>query len=134
MNKKKAQLGMNPSTASGRLLKDILFELVGKTGQKDCHRCGEELTRETFSIEHIVPWLDSEDPVGLYFDLDNISFSHQACNHAARRVPNKKYHTAEERQKARNEIERKRWAALSTVEPKLGKVAEWQCTCFENRG
>ena len=38
------------------------------------------MTRETFSIEHLKPWLDSNDPVGLYFDLDNISFSHLSCN------------------------------------------------------
>ena len=86
--KKASQLGMNPSTASGRLVKDILFRLAVETGHT-CYRCGGELIRETFSIEHIKNWLDSEDPVGLYFDQDNIAFSHLACNVTARRKPYK---------------------------------------------
>lgn len=80
IDKKKEQLGMNPSTAQGRLVKDILWSLIVKTGQTVCCKCGKEMHRETFSIEHLVPWLDSEDPVGLFFDLDNISFSHLKCN------------------------------------------------------
>jgi len=67
MNKKKEQLGMNPSTASGRLVKDILWNYIVSSGHDECYRCGSCMTREDFSIEHKVPWLDSEDPVGLYF-------------------------------------------------------------------
>lgn len=74
-DKKTKQLGMNPSTASHRLVKDLLWKLVQDTGQSSCCKCGELMSRETFSIEHITPWLDSDDPVGLYFDLGNISFS-----------------------------------------------------------
>lgn len=84
--KKTSQLGMNPSTASNRLVKDLLFKLVCETGRNMCYQCGGELTRETFSIEHMNPWVDSEDPVKNYFDLDNISFSHHSCNVGARRV------------------------------------------------
>jgi len=83
-HKKTQQLGMNPSTASGRLVKDTLFRLVVEAGHK-CYRCGGELTRESFSIEHKVPWLDSEEPRGLFFDQDNIAFSHLACNCKASR-------------------------------------------------
>lgn len=79
-DKKKMQLGMNPSTASGRLVKDILWKLIVETGQDKCCKCGFPMHRDTYSIEHVVPWLDSEDPVGLYFDLENISFSHLRCN------------------------------------------------------
>ncbi len=43
------------------------------------------MSRETFSIEHIVPWLDSDDPKGLFFDLNNIAFSHLSCNVGAAR-------------------------------------------------
>ena len=78
---------MNPSTASHRLIKDVLWKLICVTNQSKCHCCGEEMSRETFSVEHKTPWLDSEDPIGLFFDLDNISFSHLSCNaRAARRV------------------------------------------------
>ena len=83
--KKAEQLGMNPSTASNRLTKDILFHLVCKTGMNNCHLCGGELSREDFSIEHKVPWLDSENPVQTFFDLDNIAFSHLKCNVGASR-------------------------------------------------
>jgi hypothetical protein len=76
---------MNPSTASGRLVKDILYSLVVKTGQNSCYKCGKDMCRATFSVEHKTPWLDSEDPVGLFFELDNISFSHIACNVASAR-------------------------------------------------
>lgn len=89
--KKQEQLGMNPSTASGRLVKDVLYKLVVQTEQNACFHCGEQMSRDTFSIEHMTPWLDSEDPLGLFFDLDNISFSHHSCNVAAGRKPNRKY-------------------------------------------
>lgn len=82
--KKETQLGMNPSTASHRLVKDLLFKFAVDSGHK-CFRCGGELDRGTFSIEHKIPWLDSEDPVALYFDLENIAFSHNSCNVGARR-------------------------------------------------
>lgn len=85
MNKKSVQLGMNPSTASARLLKDILFKFVFETGSDKCFHCGEPITRETLSIEHKTPWLDSEDPQGLFFDLENIAFSHLSCNSSAAR-------------------------------------------------
>lgn len=79
MDKKKDQLGMNPSTAAHRLRVDLLFKFVIELGYT-CYRCDKELTRETFSIEHKEPWLNSSDPVGKFFDLDNIAFSHKSCN------------------------------------------------------
>ena len=83
--KKHNQLGMNPSTASNRLVKDLLWDLVVKTGQDSCYCCGEKMERSNFSIEHKEPWLDSEDPLGKYFDLGNIAFSHKSCNYAEAR-------------------------------------------------
>lgn len=82
--KKQNQLGMNPSTASNRLVKDVLYKLAVDAGHK-CFQCQGGLTRESFSIEHKVPWLDSDDPVALYFDLENIAFRHHGCNVGARR-------------------------------------------------
>ena len=87
-DKKKLQLGMNPSTASHRLVKDTLWALLVQCNLNTCHQCGEPMSRETFSIEHVIPWLDSDDPVGLYFSQENISFSHLSCNiKDARRRP-----------------------------------------------
>lgn len=36
-------------------------------------------------IEHKIPWLDSDKPKELFFDLENIGFSHLSCNIKARR-------------------------------------------------
>ena len=83
--KKQKQLGMNPSTASHRLVKDILWKLIVETEQDTCFKCGKKMERGTFSIEHITPWLDSENPLMTYFDLGNISFSHHSCNVADKR-------------------------------------------------
>lgn len=110
--KKHSQLGMNPSTASGRLLKDLLFKFAKDAGHV-CHQCGKELDRESFSIEHKTPWLDSEDPQKLFFDLDNIAFSHKSCNIAAARRPNKLDLTPEQRKQHDANIERQRWQKLS---------------------
>lgn len=78
-SKKKLQLGMNPSTATSRITKDLLFKFAIQLGYT-CFRCGKDLNREDFSIDHKISWLDSEDPVGLFFDLNNIAFSHHGCN------------------------------------------------------
>lgn len=87
--KKTTQLGMNVSAAQARLTRDILWKLILQTNQTLCFHCNKEMSRETFSIEHKVPWLDSENPRDLFFDLDNISFSHLSCNAAAARKPTK---------------------------------------------
>lgn len=102
-DKKKLQLGMNPSTASGRLVKDILWNFIETTGCNSCSKCGKPMSRDTFSIEHIIPWMDSSDPVGLYFSLDNIGYSHLKCNvESARSGKPRIYNSAEERIAARN--------------------------------
>ena len=112
MDKKRLQLGMNPGTASHRLVKDLLYEYaVAREGAK-CFHCGYHMTREDFSIEHKEPWLDSDDPVGLYFDIENIAFSHKRCNYAAKRIPHKKYFTESDRKKHAAEKSRVRWRAL----------------------
>ena len=97
---KKRQLGMDPSTASNRLVKDILWDYIVKCGDDHCHVCKNQLTRDDFSIEHKDPWLHSEDPLGLFFDIDNIAFSHKSCNYGAARKMNKIYATLKEREAA----------------------------------
>lgn len=85
-NKKKAQLGVLASTASNRLRKMILFDLVQKAGRDVCYRCGKKITDiDDLTVDHKIAWMDSDDPRGLFFDLDNISFSHHSCNSRAAR-------------------------------------------------
>lgn len=85
MNKKSQQLKENISTAQARLYRDILWDLVVKTNQNTCFHCSKEMTRETFSVEHKIPWLDSSDPITLFYSIGNIAFSHKSCNISAAR-------------------------------------------------
>ena len=81
MNKKEQQLGMNPGTAANQLRKIILFDFVKINHLDICFHCNDIIKSENeLSIEHKVPWLDSEDPKGLFFSLENIAFSHLSCN------------------------------------------------------
>lgn len=84
---KSEQLGMSHSTASGQLRKLIMFQLIEKAGMNKCHRCGEKMELGNFSIEHIENWLHSENPKELFFDLNNIAFSHTSCNYSVARRP-----------------------------------------------
>ena len=89
-NKKRAQqLGMPIGTATHRLRKLIMFDLLQQLGQNMCVRCNRAIeTVSDLSIEHLLPWLDSNDPINLFFNLDNIGFSHLSCNSgAARYIP-----------------------------------------------
>lgn len=83
-DKKSKQLGMSHGTASNRLKKQILFSLVQETKKDICFQCGEKIKSvKEFSIEHKVPWLDKD--TDLFWDLDNIAFSHLSCNVGAGR-------------------------------------------------
>ena len=80
--RKAEQLGMPWGTACGRLRKLILFHLLEQLGQNICFHCNETIeSAEALSIEHKVPWQGSEPE--LFWDMDNIAFSHLACNVAA---------------------------------------------------
>jgi hypothetical protein len=114
--KKHDQLGMNHGTASNRLVKDLLFSLIKGT---PCYHCGGVLERENFSVEHKVPWLNSQTPSELFFDLDNISYSHRSCNSsAARRV--QIYEDKDERKK----VQSQRWRDKTSKEEKQRRRRE----------
>lgn len=78
--KVKRLLGMAHSTAINKLQKDIIWNLLVQLGQTKCYVCGKEMTRETFTIEHIISWLNSDNPKENFWNLDNIAFSHSVCN------------------------------------------------------
>lgn len=84
--KKSEQLGMPFGTATQRLRKQVMFRLIQKCGMDSCHQCGEKINSvEDLSVEHKIPWLNSNDPTGLFFDVNNIAFSHLSCNIASAR-------------------------------------------------
>lgn len=73
-------------TACSRLRKSILFSILKEYGKNICFQCGKPIeTENELSIEHKVPWLDSKNPKELFFDLNNIAFSHLSCNISAAR-------------------------------------------------
>lgn len=77
---------MNPGTAANRLKKQLMYELAKRLDMHWCYQCSAEIeNHEELSVEHKTPWLHSEDPVGLFFDIDNIAFSHKSCNYKAAR-------------------------------------------------
>lgn len=99
--KKSVQLKMPFGTASGRLRKTVMFSLLRRLDACRCFRCGREIeTAVELSIDHKVPWLDSDDPIALFFDLDNVAFSHSGCNTGAARRSNQKYFDQESKIKA----------------------------------
>ena len=105
--KKQLQLGMNPSTAQHALKKQLMFYLAQQCGMDDCFQCGGKIeNKEDLSVEHKIPWLDSEDPKALFFDLDNVAFSHLTCNVKARRVTNR---TTPEDKKLKRRINHAVW-------------------------
>lgn len=77
--RKDATLGMPHGTANGRLKKNILFHLLKKHGENYCFKCTEliEVVND-LSIEHKKPWEGVS--ATLFWDLENVSFSHLRCN------------------------------------------------------
>jgi hypothetical protein len=77
--KKNDQLGMPFGTANNRLRKNILFNLLVRLNETICFQCKQQIkTVDELSIEHKIPWLDNDS--ALFWDLDNIAFSHLRCN------------------------------------------------------
>ncbi len=87
-NRKKEQLGMNTTTAKTRLLRLITLNLLRRLGEDKCYVCKQALTIEDFSIEHIKDWLSIDS--NLFWDIDNIAFSHVLCNKLKQESKNKK--------------------------------------------
>jgi HNH endonuclease len=72
-------LGMPQGTASNRLRKMLLFRQLKKHGENICVRCNKEIEFvEELSVEHIKPWEGIS--AKLFWDLDNVAFSHLKCN------------------------------------------------------
>ena len=109
-NKRKSDaLGMSHGTAANRLRKMIMFSLVVCLKENVCYRCGGEILSEAdLSIEHKKAWLQADNPLDCFFDLENVTFSHLSCNVAAAHQPRKQ--TDEVRKQKLREKEQRRWA------------------------
>ena len=83
--RKSAFLGMPHGTASNRLRKMVLFDLLQRHGEDICFKCSEKIENlDELSIEHKQPWEGVS--VELFWSLDNIAFSHLRCNRNHRHV------------------------------------------------
>lgn len=100
---KDEQLGMSYSSARHRLLKDVLFKLIVDSGLDTCYRCGKKISRDELSIDHKVDWLNSGKAEELFFDIENIAFSHFSCNTAASCEKKKLNLSPEERRKRKTQ-------------------------------
>lgn len=77
--RKAAQLGMPWGTATTKLRKMLLFRATQKLNEDICFKCGKKIeTIGEFTIEHKKSWLHVD--VRLFWDLENIAFSHSKCN------------------------------------------------------
>jgi hypothetical protein len=72
-------LGIPFGTACGRLRKNILFHLLTRLNENVCFKCRQPIEMvEDLSIEHKLPW--ESRSAELFWDLNNIAFSHLRCN------------------------------------------------------
>lgn len=75
------KLGVKAGKALGILYKKIRFDQAVRLKEDICCRCGEKITDiDDFTIDHIEPWIHSEDPVDRFYNLDNIGYAHSKCN------------------------------------------------------
>lgn len=78
---RKRKLGMSHGRACHIIRKEMMFLLIKEAGRDMCYRCGEPILQSSdMSFDHKVSWEHSNNPKELFFDLDNIAFSHRLCN------------------------------------------------------
>ncbi|MFF2532424.1 hypothetical protein ACFVS2_26475 [Brevibacillus sp. NPDC058079] len=78
---KSNQLGMSFGKANQILRKKLMFSLIQKCTLDICFRCNKKIeTVDELSLDHKEEWLHSTDPVELFFNLDNVVFSHLKFN------------------------------------------------------
>lgn len=72
-------LGIPFGTACHRLRKMVLFHILRKHNENVCFKCSLIIDSVAeLSIEHKKPWQGVD--IELFWDLENIAFSHLKCN------------------------------------------------------
>ena len=70
---------MSFGKAAHALRKSIMFDMAAKCGMDSCFRCGAVIeSAAELSIDHKESWLYVNPE--LFWDLNNIAFSHRSCN------------------------------------------------------
>ena len=72
-----ALLGMPYGTAEKRLRKAMIYELARQCGKNKCRWCESEISSpDDLAVVHLQDWSDDAD---LFWDLNNVAFSHVSC-------------------------------------------------------
>jgi len=72
-------LGIPFGTACNRLRRMVMFDLLRRHQENVCFKCGKMILKtEDLTLEHKETWLDGGS--SLFWDLNNIAFSHKQCN------------------------------------------------------
>lgn len=88
MRKKDTLLGMSFGCAAHRLRKELFFRLVVRVGENVCFRCGKEIgSARELSVDHKEAWEGATDPLATFMSVENIAYSHLACNSGAASRP-----------------------------------------------
>lgn len=75
----KEQLGMGVASATGKLRKLLLYEFARRLNLISCYRCHRTIESiDEFTVDHKKNWLHKS--ADLFWDIDNIAFSHFVCN------------------------------------------------------
>jgi len=78
---RKEIIGMSHASASRQLYRMILLKYLKKLGLNICFRCKKPIEDvETLSLDHKVDWMNHENAHALFWDINNIAFSHKKCN------------------------------------------------------
>lgn len=123
--KKKEILGEDAGTASNKLKKKIMFHLIKKLNENICFQCGKEIADEKeLSIEHKIPWLDKGKD--LFYDINNIAFSHLSCNIKASRKAKQRYRETKSKYKGvKNPEGRNKFRAFYTENGKSKAIGSF---------
>jgi len=76
----KKLLGDETKAARFKLLRALAYEYMKMKFHGLCHNCHKFVEREDFSLEHIIPWMNSFDPKRFFYDVQNLTISHISCN------------------------------------------------------
>jgi hypothetical protein len=75
----KEQLGMSQGAANHLLRRNLLYKLAARCNMLECFVCELPIEiPEELSVEHKKPWENRS--ADLFWDLDNLAFSHRRCN------------------------------------------------------
>lgn len=102
-----------------RLRRTIVWSLLVELNRTSCFRCEKEMSIDTYSIDHVVPWRPNSKE--LFESLKNIAWSHRSCNSSASR-PNRELSPEH-----REAIRRARFKA-SLERRKIGPLGYAWCT------